>query len=140
MCQTAIISHSISRVSKKSFNQRIKISISPTKSKNGEFTRINNLLDKLYDDLRDTFHTITEDDYKVIRPQLLLLIETIQGMLVSVSKFPQEKQVKISDNISRLKCNITAFEELDHDIQNFRINIFKNPSYAQIIETAKSLQ
>lgn len=140
MCQTATITNSITSINKKSFNQRIQIIVCPEKSSKSQYTRLNNMLDSLYEELYDSYPTITENDYAIIRPQLNLLLSTLKEIARCLSSVNTTYKKDLADNICRLNSNINALEELDSDIINFKIEIFKNKRYQEIISKAKELR
>ena len=69
MCQTALISNSIARLSKRSFAHQLNaLQPVPTEDKRA-LSRLNSDLDNFYEELYEAYHTVTEEDYKVIGPR-----------------------------------------------------------------------
>ncbi len=98
-------------------------------------TRLNNQLSSLCERLHDAYADISETDYKIIKPYLTILLDT----LGELSLFYRNSDIKgIDDNIRRLQENIEAIEEINSDIRNFRIGIYHNPRYHEVVTRAKS--
>lgn len=136
MCQTELISKSIVRISKRSFAHRLDMLDPNMIEHKGALTRLNNQLDSLYDLLYNSYPTMTEADYQIIAPYLSVLLQTLNGLSEAYSKFDN---LWLKDGKARLQMNISAIEEIDHDIRNFKINLKRNPRYTAIVTMAKSL-
>lgn len=118
MCQTALISKSIVRMSVRSFEQNLE-AVSGASITLNKLIRLNNALDKLYETIYDQFNDITLDDYKIIEPQLLLLLNTIRGLCTTYKKM--RTSGRHSEEITKLGMNYSALYELNYDIKNFRV-------------------
>lgn len=136
MCQTELISKSIVRISKRSFAHRLDMLDPNMIEHKGALTRLNNQLDSLYDLLYGSYPTMTEFDYQIIAPYLSVLLQTLNGLSEAYNKFDN---LWLKEGKERLQMNISAIEEIDHDIRNFKINLRKNPRYTAIVTMAKSL-
>lgn len=137
MCQTEYISHSIIRLSRRSYERRLDVSSPQVSAHKSALTSLNNKLDVLYDDLYEAFATATAADYAQFGYQLRLLLETLKGLLSSYRKEAFYTQLK--ERCERLRKNVVALEELDHDYRNFKVNILANPRYTEVISTTKQL-
>lgn len=136
MCQTELISKSIVRISKRSFAHRLDMLDPNMIEHKGALTRLNNQLDSLYDLLYGSYPTMTEFDYQIIAPYLSVLLQTLNELSEAYNKFDN---LWLKEGKERLQMNISAIEEIDHDIRNFKINLRKNPRYTAIVTMAKSL-
>lgn len=137
MCQTECISRSIVSLSKRSFARRLKVLSPLLKGDNGILTKLNNDLDDLYELLYENYPSITENDYRQFGSYLTVLIETLKGLHSAYHKSKFHAQLK--DNNDRLRMNISAIEEIDHDIRCFKIKLRSNPRYEEVLNKAKSI-
>ncbi len=137
MCQTMCISNSIVSLSKRSFTRRLRIASSRMVAEKGMLARLNNQLDELYELLYDNFTSMTASDYEQFAPQLAVLIETLKSL--HRDYLHSSYKHALSDSINRLQGNISAIEEIKHDIQNFKVNLPYNPRYSKIMAQAKVL-
>ena len=134
---TEYISHSIIRLSKRSFARRVDICVPQISAHKRSLTILNNQLDQLYEELYNVYPSVTKDDYGQFSYQLGLLIETLKGLYTSYcleSFYPQ-----IKERCERLRMNISAIEEIDCDFKHFKVGIFQNPRYQSIISATRSL-
>lgn len=137
MCRTMCISESIVSLSKRSFTRRLRIASSQMVAEKGMLARLNNQLDELYELLYDNFTSISASDYKQFAPQLAVLIETLKSL--HRDYLHSSYKSALSDSINRLQCNISAIEEIKHDILHFKVNLPRNPRYSEIMAQAKVL-
>jgi len=121
MCQTQIISNHIGRIGRRSFDRRMRI-VSPLYvERRGEIARLLNEVEALSERLHDEFPTITEEDYKIFGPELKIVIATLKSLLRESKMRPWLKMYN-----ERMGEQIMDLEELDHDIQEFRVKAQKN--------------
>jgi len=121
MCQTQIISNHIGRIGRRSFDRRMRI-VSPLYvERRGEIARLLNEVEALSERLHDEFPTITEEDYKIFGPELKIVIATLKSLLRESKMRPWLKLYN-----ERMGEQIMDLEELDHDIQEFRVKAQKN--------------
>lgn len=80
-----------------------------------------NDVDKLCERLHTDFPTITAADYHLFGPELKIVIKTLKDLR---SESLSRKELKGSND--RLRQQILDLEELDHDIQEFRVNAPKD--------------
>ena len=118
MCQTALISKSIARVSTRSFERNLE-AVSGVGISHYKLVRLNNALDRLYEMVYEQFNEITLDDYRIIEPQLMLLLNTLKGLCNTLRKIPMPG--KLSLEAAALGRNYSALYELNSDIKNFRV-------------------
>lgn len=137
MCQTMCISESIVSLSKRSFTRRLRIASSRMAAEKGMLARLNNQLDELYELLYDNFTSMSVSDYKQFAQQLTVLIETLKSLHRDYLHSTY-KEV-LCDSINRLQGNISAIEEIKHDILHFKVNLPYNPRYSKIMAQAKVL-
>ena len=131
MCQTATISSTIVRLSKRSFAQQLNaMQPTPFEGKRS-LARLNNDLDNLYDDLYEAYHTVTEDDYKVIGPYLRVLIRTLNDLHSACKKAPS--LMGLRPQTERLAGNISAICEVNNDIVRYKIRLPKDPEMKAIM-------
>ena len=132
MCQTATISSSIVRLSKRSFAQQLNAMQPTTFEGKRSLARLNNDLDNLYDDLYEAYHTVTEDDYKVIGPYLRVLIRTLNDLHTACKKAPSSMGLR--PQTERLAGNISAICEINNDIVRYKIQLPKDPEMKTIMQ------
>ena len=118
MCQTALISKSIAKVSTRSFERNLE-AVSGIGISHNKLARLNNALDRLYEMVYEQFNDITPDDYRIIEPQLMLLLNTLKGLCNTFRKIPMPG--KLSGEAIALGRNYSALYELNSDIKNFRV-------------------
>lgn len=127
MCQTAIISRSIGRLGRNTFDRRMRV-VSPLYvEKKGEMTRLCNGLENLCDLLHGEFPTITKADYEVFGPELRVLIGTLKDLLTDSKRLDPVAN-------ERLKERVDDLVELDHDIVNFRVRLQENECFKQTMK------
>lgn len=136
MCQTELISQSIVRISKRSFAHQLAVLAPHAKESKGNLTRLNNQLDTLYELLYESYPSMTETDYRIISPYLSILIATLKELFHTYQKF---NDTYLEKGKEQLRRNISAIEEIDLDIRNFKINLKKNPKYQQVMNALKTL-
>lgn len=132
MCQTAAISSSIVRLSKRSFAQQLNAMQPIPLDCKRSLARLNNDLDSLYDDLYEAYHTVTENDYKVIGPYLRILIRTLNDLHSACKKAPSS--VELRPQTERLASNISAISEVNNDIVRYKIRLPKDPEMKAIMQ------
>lgn len=121
MCQTQIISRHIGRIGRHSFDRRMRI-VSPLfVERRGELARLLNEVDRLAGRLHDDFPTITEEDYRQFGPELKIVIKTLKELRRDSLAHKELKHYN-----DRMRQQIADLEELDRDIQVFRVNAPKN--------------
>ena len=118
MCQTSLISRNIARLSARSFERNLE-AVSGVGTTHTKLVRLNNALNRLYEMVYDQFNEITPDDYKIIEPQLLLLLNTLKGLCNTYKKIHSSD--RLSKEIEVLGRNYSAIYELNSDIRNFRV-------------------
>lgn len=128
MCQTAVISRRIGRIGRHSFDRRMRLASPLFQEKEGDFVRILNDVDKLCERLHMDFPTITGEDYRLFGPELKIVIKTLKDLR---SESLSRKELK--DCNERLRQQISDLEELDHDIQEFRVNAPKDKNLQQTL-------
>ena len=126
MCQTTAISKRIGRIGRRSFDRRMRLASPLFVERQGEIQRLLNEVDRLSERLHEDFPTITPEDYQLFGPELKIVIETLKD-LRKESKSRQE--LKLYDE--RMRQQIADLEELDHDIQVFRVDAPKNQALQQ---------
>lgn len=127
MCHTAIISRSIGRLGRSSFDRRMRV-VSPLYvEKRGEVTRLCNGLEKLCELLHEEFPTITRADYEVFGPELRVLISTLKDLLTD------SKRVDPVAN-ECLRERMDDLVELDNDIVNFRVHLQEDENFKQTMK------
>ena len=134
MCQTSVIYDDVTRLSRRSFRHRME-SASAGGYHVGQLSRLNAELTRLYDFLYDQYPTITEDDYKVFGPQLLLLLETLKGLRKSCETLPEE----FRGETERLASNYSSLREINSDIVNFRIKLPSDEHFRSLMSEASRL-
>lgn len=137
MCQTEIISQSITRLSKRTFARRLDVLSPQVIEHKGTLTRLNNELDDLYDLLYDSYAEMTEAEYHTLSPYLSILISTLKDLCTAYKRTNYYKT--IAESVERLRMNIVAIEEIEHDIRYFKIALPKNPRYHEIVSKTKCL-
>lgn len=134
MCQTALISESIVKVSSRSFERNLE-AVSGVGMSHNKLARLNNALDRLYEMVYGQFNEITPDDYRIIEPQLMLLLNTLKGLCNTFRKIPVSE--KLSGEVEALSRNYSALYELNSDIKNFRVKNI-SPELANALKKASA--
>lgn len=134
MCQTALISESIVKVSSRSFERNLE-AVSGVGMSHNKLARLNNALDRLYEMVYGQFNEITPDDYRIIEPQLMLLLNTLKGLCNTFRKIPVSE--KLSGEVAALSRNYSALYELNSDIKNFRVKNI-SPELANALKKASA--
>lgn len=128
MCQTAIISNRMVRMSRRAYTHRLEI-VTPNTYRVNQLVRLNRDLDALYELVFSQWRSITAADYRVFGGQFKLLLETIKGLYDSCRKAP--KEAGLYEEAKRLGMNYSALYELNSDIVNFGINAPNNTKIQQ---------
>lgn len=136
MCQTTLISNSISRLSTRSYKQRMDV-ITPDLYRVSQLARLNRDLEQFYDMLYDQWRTVTEDDYNSFGRQLCLMLETIKGLCRELKKITKDK--RFAEETERLKMNYSSLYELNSDIVNFAIKLPQNARFNEVISEASRI-
>jgi len=132
MCQTEIISNSIVKLSKRSFAYQLN-ALAPVPSHYKRLlSRLNYDLDTFYDELYEAYHTVTEEDYKIIGPYLQVLIKTLNELHDVCKKMPSS--CGLASQTEKLEDNISAITEVNNDIVNFKIRLPKDPEMKDIMQ------
>ena len=118
MCETAVISNRVLRLSRRSYNHRL-VMAAPNSYQASQLARLNRELDSLYELIYDEWTTISEEDYRVFGGQLVILIQTIKQLYETCKK--QSKHLGLQEETRKLGMNYSALYELNSDIVNFRI-------------------
>ncbi len=134
MCNTALLSRDIIKLSKRSFSHRIETALPNCVYKSAQLSRLNKDLNNLYELIYDEFPTITEDDYKVFGSQLTILIDTIKVLLTEC-----KKNSYLAKQTIRLESNYLNFVEINNDIVNFKIKLPKNQKVHKLMAKASEL-
>lgn len=121
MCQTAVISHHIGRIGRRSFDRRMRMASPLFIEKRGEMVRLLNDVDRLCERLHDEFISITEDDYRMFGLELKIVISTLKDL-----RRESQSRVDLKAYDERMRQQIADLEELDHDIYVFRVKAPKN--------------
>lgn len=123
MCQTALISRNVVRMSKRTYNHRLEV-VTPNLYRVSQLARLNRDLDGLYEMLYDQWRTVTEEDYKVFGGQFKVLLETIKDLYNACRQAPKELGLK--EETRKLGMNYSALYEINSDIVNWNIRSPKN--------------
>lgn len=134
MCQTAVISHHISRIGRRSFDRRMRLASPLFTEKRGEVARLLNDVDRLSNRLHDEFITITEDDYRMFGPELKIVIDTLKAL-----RRESQSRADLKPYDERMRQQIADLEELDHDIVEFRIKAMKDESLQRTLASLSEL-
>ena len=121
MCQTAVISHHIGRIGRRSFDRRMRMASPLFIEKRGEMVRLLNDVDRLCERLHDEFISITEDDYRMFGLELKIVISTLKDL-----RRESQSRADLKAYDERMRQQIADLEELDHDIYVFRVKAPKN--------------
>lgn len=121
MCETQVISRHIGRIGRRSFDRRMRMASPLYVERRGDLARLLNDVDRLSERLHDEFATITEDDYRFFGPELKIVISTLKALR-------QESMTRkdLKPYNERMRQQIVDLEELNHDINVFRVDAPKN--------------
>ncbi len=136
MCQTSLISRNITRISTRSFEQNLEAVTGKGITQN-KLKRLNNALYTLYELIYSQFNEINAAEYKVIGPQLGLLLNTLKGLCTTYKKLGYT--VELSKEVSSLGRNYSALYELNSDIKQFRVRKKMNPNLTNALNNASSV-
>lgn len=131
MCESAVISDKVVKLSRRSYNHRLEIA-SPRGYQLSQLQKLNKELDKLYELIYDEWNTITEEDYKVFGEQLVILTQTIKQLYNACKRLP--KHMGMEEDTKKLGMNFAALYELNSDIVNFRIKTPKSDKIKQALQ------
>ena len=123
MCQTALISRNVRRLSRRSYNHRLEVA-TPNSYNVAQLSRLNHELDNLYELIYEDWRNITEEDYRLFGGQYVILLQTIKFLYTACRKLP--KEMGLREEIRKLGMNYSALYELNSDIVNFNFNLPKN--------------
>lgn len=98
MCQTALISRNMVRMSKRTYSHMLEV-VTPNMYRVGQLARLNRDLDALYELVYDQWRTVTEEDYKVFGGQFKVLLETIKDLYNACRKAPKELGLKVKRGV-----------------------------------------
>ncbi len=135
MCQTSVISKNIARISSRSFEQNLE-AVTGKAITHNKLRRLNNALDTLYDLIYAQFNEITAEDYKIIGPQMSLLLNTLKGLRDTYKAIRRSRE--ISEEVENLGRNYSALYELNSDIKQFRIAREFKPNLLTALNNASS--
>lgn len=121
MCEVRLLSKSIGRIGRRSFDRRIRMASPFFVDRKGEICRLLNEVDKLSSQLHDAFPTISDKDYLSFGPELNIVIDTLKSL--RKESLSHEELKAYND---RLRLQIADLEELSHDIKAFRVDAPKN--------------
>lgn len=134
MCQPAIISRSIRRIGRQTFDRRMQIASPLFVEKKGEINRLLNAVERLSEQLHEDFPTISADEYQMFGGELKILIDTLKALRKESADRAELKQYN-----ERLRLQIADLEELDHDIKAFRVHAVQNPLLKETISRIGAL-
>ena len=119
MCQRALISKNIRSISVRSFERNLEAT-SGMQVSALKLARINKSMDTLYELLYSQFNDISPEDYKVIGPQLVFLLQTVKNLYLYYKTNIPPKATKCE--IDNLWNNYSALYELKGDLERFRLD------------------
>lgn len=138
MCQTNMISDSILKVSRRSFNQTLNVyALKMIKYKRGLrelITQTSNLYEIMY----DNYPSITPEEYQRFSANYSFMIKTLKELCDAYHTL--ECYVDIQEDVKRLLMNISALEEIEQDILNFKIALSQNEKLHLVVKKIKSLR
>lgn len=134
MCDTQVLSRNIGRIGRRSFDRRMRMASPFFTERKGEIVRLLNEVDKLSEQLHDSFSSISEEDYKVFGPELNIVIETLKSLRKESLSHRDLKPYN-----DRLRQQIEDLEELNHDIKTFRVDAPQNKELQSTMSTLSNL-
>lgn len=136
MCQTSLISHSIVRLSTRSYKQRLEV-VTPDSYSVSRLARLNKDLDNFYELLYSQWQTVTEEDYSIFGQQLGIMLETLKELLKACKKLP--KTLGLCREVEKLDMNYSAIHEINSDIINFKIKMPKDSEMKNLMAHASEI-
>lgn len=118
MCQTAVISDKIVRLSTRSLRQRLEAVGGHTYSIS-KLSRLNSSLDSFYELLYDQYNSVTVNDYNTFGPQLSILLSTIKDLYCTCLGLPESWGFR--QETDRLGKNYSAIHEIDSDLRYYKL-------------------
>ena len=134
MCQTSIISQHIGRIGRRTFDRRMRMASPLYIERRGEIVRLLNEVERLSDRLHYEFPTISADDYKMFGSELKILISTLKSL--RNESLSHRELMAYND---RMRQQIADLEELDHDIQEFRVKAPQNEQLQQALASVADI-
>lgn len=134
MCQTIAISRHLGRIGRHSFDRRMRLASPLFVDRQGELTRLLNEVERLCERLHEEFSTITENDYRQFGPKLKIVISTLKELR---RESRSHSELRMYDN--RMRQQILDLEEIDQDIQEFRIKAPKDEELQKAMASIKDV-
>lgn len=119
MCQRVLISKNIASISTRSFARKLDV-VSGIEISQYKLSRLNNSLDNLYELIYTQINDIDGNDYKILGPQLDLLLFTVKDLYESLKSKHIPSDLK--KEVDLLSYHYSDLFEINHDLKNFRFN------------------
>lgn len=116
MCQTAVISDKIVRLSTRSLRQR-REAVGGHTYTIAKLSRLNSSLDDFYEFLYNQLDDVTCQDYNIFGPQLSILISTIKDLYTTCLSLPMSWG--FSTETDKLGKNYSALYEIAGDLRRY---------------------
>ena len=131
MCQTELISNTVSRLGRRSYAHRMEVAV-PNGYRTAQLARLNRELDSLHKMIYDDWHSITAADYAVFGKQFTIMIGTVKQLYLECRHLPATAEMK--REAEKLWENYSLLFELNSDIVNFGLNLPKNKQMAALMQ------
>lgn len=136
MCQRVLISKNIASISTRSFARKFDV-VSGIEISQYKLSRLNNSLDNLYDLIYTQINDIDSDDYKILGPQLDLLLFTVKDLYKTLKRKYIPADVKKEVNL--LWNHYSDLFEINYDLKNFHFNPKLPKDLSEALTTASKL-
>ena len=136
MCQTALISNQIVRLGTRSYKQRIE-AVASKDYRVTQLARLNRDLDDFYELLYSQWNSVTENDYKILGPQLQIMLETLKELYQICMNL--SKNLNFQKETEKLGMNYSAIYEVNSDIINFKIKVKEDSDLKTLMKRASDI-
>lgn len=136
MCQTALISNHIVRLGTRSYKQRIE-AVASKDYRVTQLARLNRDLDDFYELLYSQWNSVTENDYKILGPQLQIMLETLKELYQICMNL--SKNLNFQKETEKLGMNYSAIYEVNSDIINFKIKVKEDSDLKTLMKRASDI-
>lgn len=137
MCQRVLISRNIASISTRSLERNLEAAAGADIS-SAKLARLNSSMDALYEIIYDQFNDIDKNDYKIIGPQLHILLKTVKDLYTTIKKRVLLKD-SLKKEVAQLWSNYSALYEINDDLVKYRLNDTKDSSLSAALHQASSM-
>lgn len=134
MCHTALITDSIANISTRSLRHTL-MAASGKEFTKAKLAGLNRSLDSFYELMYDQYNSITRKDYKIIGPQMKILLDVLKN-LYSICYKMASPGSNLAQEVDRLGRNYSAIYEINSDIKHFRLPVKQDEELTSLLRQA----